>query len=77
VGLRRPEVAGALARVARPHDDAAAAGGDEAGAGEHPRCRAAAARIRGDVAALPHEARTGAAGLRKDASGCREISPAL
>ena len=73
VGLGRAEVARALTRVARPHDDPAAAGRDEPGAGEQARCRAAPARVRGDVAALPHDAGTGPSGLRDDAPGRGEV----
>ena len=41
MGACRAEVAGPLARVARPDDDAAAAGRDQAGAGEDARRHAA------------------------------------
>ena len=46
VGARRAEVAGPLAGVARLDDDAAAAGRDQAGAGEHARRHAAPPRAR-------------------------------
>ena len=66
VGLGRTEVADDLPGVACPHDDPTTARRHDAGAREQARRRAAPTCVASDVAALPHDAGTGPAGLRED-----------